>query len=544
MAQKKSSRETRFVEYLERLDEAVRHADRQEPLRAYLTGLLLPGKRKSVEPMAAKVDPRHVQARHQSMHHFVANAPWDEREVARVARDWVLPQLERHAFVSAWVIDDTGVPKKGNHSVGVARQYCGQLGKRANCQVAVSISLVNAVMSVPSAYRLYLPESWAKDRRRRKKAGVPADVRFRKKWEIALDELDHLIADDLPPAPVVADAGYGDITAFREGVTGRHFLYAVGIGKETTVWPPGKEPLPPKSKRRGARGGRPPKCLRRTANHKPLAVRVLATQLPKGDWHTVRWREGTRGTMQSRFAAVRVRPAHRDEGRTEPRDQEWLIIEWPRGEPEPVKYWLSTIPEDVSIEELVRLAKIRWRVERDFQELKDELGLDHFEGRGWRGFHHHGVLCIAAYAFLMAERARLSPPEAIAFLRPAPLPKGFRPRGGKGQNRRRGDPRQRPQGHGEDPGPVMILVGDQLPARGLGVDVGENVHHVLLLGPVGPQGREPVIPALVLPVQRGDLMLLENAQDRSRQTIGRPWSTSSPATRKASSSAPRWASAS
>ena len=387
-----------------------------------MTGLLLSGERKSVEPMAAKVDPRHVSRAHQSMHHFVANAPWDEREVLARARDHALAQLERHAPVGAWVLDDTSIPKKGEHSVGVARQYCGALGKTANCQVAVSLSLVNKTMSVPAAWRLYLPEPWAQDAERRKKTGVPPEIPFKKKWQIALEEIDGLLADDLPPAPIVADAGYGDTTAFREALTERGFSYALGIKVGTSVWPPGSAPLPPKA---WSGRGRPPKRVRRDAAHKPTTARELAVRLPKRAWKTIRWREGTKGTLSSRFATVRVRPAHRDGLRSEPRAVEWLLVEWPAGETQPTNYWLSTVPEDVEISELVSLAKIRWRVERDYQELKD----DHYEGRGWRGFHHHGVLSMAAYCFLAAERGRLSPPQAIAYLKPAPLPKGFAPRG-------------------------------------------------------------------------------------------------------------------
>ena len=416
----------RLAEYLDRLGAAAGHADRREPLRAYLTGLLLSGERKSVEPMAARVDPLHVRARHQSMHHFVANAPWDGGELLRVARDYALASFERHAPVGAWVVDDTGIPKKGKHSVGVARQYCGVLGKQDNCQVAVTISLTSQVMSVPAGYRLYLPENWAKDRRRLRAAGVPAEVRFQPKWQLALEQIDGLLADDVPRAPVVADAGYGNVTEFRDALTARQLSYVVGINPETTVWGPGTAALPPLPY--GGRG-RPPKLLRRAPAHAPVAVAALAVQLPASAWRTVGWRDGTRGMMRSRFAAVRVHPAHRDRERREPRPIEWLLIEWPSGETAPTKFWLSTIPEQVALEDLVRVAKIRWRVERDYQELKDELGLDHYEGRSWRGFHHHGVLCMAAYAFLVAERARLSPPEALAFLRPALLPDGFRPRG-------------------------------------------------------------------------------------------------------------------
>lgn len=421
--------ERRFREYLDRLARAVRHWDRREPLRAYLTGLCLPGERKSIEPMAARVDPRHVRARHQSMHHFVANAPWEDAAVLKVARDWVLEQMERHGAVAAWVIDDTGIPKKGSHSVGVARQYCGAVGKQENCQVAVSVSLVNEAVSVPAAYRLYLPESWAKDRKRRRKAGIPEGIAFRTKWEIALEQVAALKEEGLPPAPVVADAGYGVITRFRDRLTAMRIPYLVGVTGETTVWRPDDRPLPPRPYR--GRGRRPIRW-RRTKRHRPVAIRALARALPASAWRTVRWRQGTRGTMHSRFAWRRVRAAHGDENLPRPRELEWLLIEWPRTESEPTKFWLSTMPADTPASQLVRLAKIRWRIERDYEELKREFGLDHFEGRGWRGFHHHATLSIAAYGFLAAERARLSPPEPLSFLRAPRLPRSFRPRGSPG----------------------------------------------------------------------------------------------------------------
>jgi SRSO17 transposase len=418
--------EKRFEDYVHKLGEAIGHADRHEPLRAYLTGLLLSGERKSVEPMAAKIDPRHVSARHQSMHHLVASAPWDEGQVLGVARDYALGQLERHAPVAAWIVDDTGIPKKGKHSVGVARQYCGVLGKQDNCQVAVTVSLANSAMSVPCAWRLYLPQEWSQDRRRRKACGIPAEIGFQPKWEIALDEIERLLAEDLPRAPIVADAGYGVVTEFRERIAKRGLAYAVGISKEVTVWPQGRAPLPP----RPWKGtGRPPKLLRRSPRHRPRSVLEFARELSPAGYRTIGWREGTRGRMQSRFALGRVHAAHRDYWRSTLRPQEWLVMEWPEAEPEPTRYWLSNAPETAPAEDLVRLIKLRWRIERDFEELKDELGLDHYEGRSWRGFHHHGVLCMAAYCFLAAERARLSPPEPLGFLRPARLPKDFRPRG-------------------------------------------------------------------------------------------------------------------
>jgi SRSO17 transposase len=426
MVKKADRSDERFEEYLERLGAVVGHADRREPLRAYVTGLCLPGERKSVEPMAARVDPRHVRARHQSLHHFVANAPWDDEAVLRVARDQVLEQMERHGAVAGWIVDDTGIPKKGKHSVGVVRQYCGVLGKQDNCQVAVTVTMTNEAVSVPAAYRLYLPEVWAKDRRRRKEAAVPEQVTFKTKWEIALDQIARLRSEGLPLAPVVADAGFGVVTAFRDALTEQGIPYVVGITGQTTVWRPGTEPLRPLAYRGR---GRPPKLMRRTKSRRPLSIAALAETLPASAWQTITWRQGSRGAMRSRFASLRLRPAHRDELRDHAREMEWLIIEWPRGEAAPTKSWLSTLPADTPHEQLVRLAKLRWRIERDYEELKQEVGLDHFEGRSWRGFHHHGVLCIAAYAFLAAERARLSPPEPLSFLRAAPLPRGFKARG-------------------------------------------------------------------------------------------------------------------
>jgi SRSO17 transposase len=392
MPTRETARADRFAAYVDQLAGVLGHRDRHEPLRAYITGLCLPGERKSVEPMAARVDPRHIRQRHQSMHHFVAEAPWDAGAVLRVARARVLEAMVDHGRVAAWIVDDTSFPKKGTHSVGVARQYCGVLGKQDNCQVAVSVSVANEVVSVPVAYQLYLPDSWVTDRRRRA-AGVPDDLPFQPKWQIALGQIRALQAEGVPAAPVAADAGYGDTTAFRDALTGAGLAYVVGVKKETTAWPPGETPGPPKP---WTGRGWPPTLVQRTATHRPQSLKQLALALPPTAWRPVRWREGTRGAMRSRFARLRVRPAHRDELRTAPRAEEWLLIEWPRAEPEPTKYWLSTLPVTTSVPDLVRLAKLRWRIERDYQELKDELGLDHFEGRGWRGFHHHGALCIAA----------------------------------------------------------------------------------------------------------------------------------------------------
>jgi SRSO17 transposase len=455
--------EERFDDYVERLGETLGHADRRAPLRAYATGLLLPGERKSVEPMAARVQPARVGAAHQSLHHFVAKAPWDDAALLAAVRAYALPALQERGPIRAWIVDDTGLPKKGKLSVGVARQYCGQLGKRENCQVAVTLSVANEHASLPVAYRLYLPEAWAGGPARRATAGVPEEVEFRTKPAIALDQIRQALADGVPPGVVVTDAGYGNDTDFRDGITAQGLAYVAGILGTTGLWPSGTGPLPaaPWSGR-----GRPPKRLRRGPGHRPLAAETLAAGLPAGAWRTVTWREGTAGPLASRFAAVRVRPAHDDFRLGEPRAEEWFLAEWPEGESEPTKYWLSTLPEAATLEELVATAKLRWRVERDFEELKQELGLGHFEGRSWRGFHHHASLCIAAYGLLVAERCRFSPPGWRPRLAAPERPAGYRPRGSRrapGAAQSRVDRDLAPAARGgadAPPAPVPLLSAD------------------------------------------------------------------------------------
>jgi SRSO17 transposase len=402
-------RQERFTAYVEALAEVIGHADRAEPLRDYCRGLLLPGERKSVEPIAAVTAPARVSAKHQSLLHFVANAPWSNERVLSRIQELILPIIEGSGAIEAWIIDDTGFPKKGRHSVGVARQYCGQLGKRDNCQVAVSLSLANHAASLPIAWRLYLPLEWTADAERRAASGIPETVGFLSKPEIALEQIRAACAAGLPHGVVPMDAGYGSNTRLREEIGTLGLSYVAGIPPQTSVWPPGTAPLPPLP---WSGRGRRPKLMRRDSEHQPVSVKALALGLPPASWQTISWREGSAGALTSRFARVRVRAAHHDEWRTAPRDEEWLLIEWPEGEAEPAKYWLATVPPDMPFERLVDLAKLRWRIERDYQELKQELGLGHYEGRGWRGFHHHATLCIAAYAFLIAERARISPSTA------------------------------------------------------------------------------------------------------------------------------------
>jgi len=423
-------RQKRFAAYIDGLAEAAGHADRNVPLKNYCTGLLLPGERKSVEPMAARLAPDNVRRMHQSLHHVVADAPWSDEAVLNRCLDFVLPAMLRHGPVIAWVIDDTGFPKKGHESVGVTRQYCGQVGKQDNCRVAVSLSMSTETASMPVAFRLYLPEVWIKDSRRRKKTGVPEQTQFQTKSEIALEQIQRARQRGIPEGVVLADAGYGNDTGFRMALTKMELTYVMGVQSSVTVWKSGEEPAPAPAYQ-GT--GRPRKLLRRDRKHQPVSARELALSLPVEAWRKVSWRQGVRKKLQSRFAALRLRPAHRDYWRAEPHPEEWLLMEWPASEPEPTKYWLSTLPCDTPLKELVHLAKHRWIIERDYQELKQELGLGHYEGRGWRGFHHHATLSIAAYGFLVAERNRFFPSARIGNLGlPAPqLSLDFRPRGSR-----------------------------------------------------------------------------------------------------------------
>ncbi len=393
-----------FERYLAHLGGGLGHADRQAGLRGYCTGLMAPLSRKSVEPMAAHLAPQATRSRHQSLHHFVADSAWSDEEMLLRVAQWVVPAMDFQEG-GWWIVDDTGFPKPGHHSVGVARQYCGMLGKQDNCQVAVSVSLACQSGSLPVAWQLYLPKEWADDPVRRNKAGVPQELQFATKGQIALAQIKHLMAQGAPRHCVLADAGYGVDTAFREGLSEMGLPYVVGVTGQVTVWPPGHAPLPPAPY--SGRGPVPKRQRLGDAMHeRPLSARDVAFGLEPAQWHSVEWREGTNFTLRSRFARVRVKAAHREQLRTQQRPQEWLLIEWPEGHKEPMKYWLSTLPEDTELQRMVLEAKMRWRIERDYQDLKQDLGLGHYEGRGWRGFHHHASLSIAAYGFLMAQQLR------------------------------------------------------------------------------------------------------------------------------------------
>jgi SRSO17 transposase len=375
----------RFAAYVNELTKVIGHADREGPFRDYCAGLLATEGRRSVEPMAVVTDPGHVSTQHQKLLHIVAESPWSDEQMLAKVREQVVPSMTQRGPIEAWILDDTGFPKKGEHSVGVHHQYCGQLGKQANCQVTVTLSIANHHASLPIAYRLYLPREWADDAARRKKAHVPAAIRFKTKPQIALEQIRAALLAGIAPGVVLMDAGYGNNSILRQAITGLGLFYVAAIQSTTKVRPVREDdPKPPR-----------------------VSVEALALSLPKRAWRTVAWREGTNVKLRSRFARVRVRAAPiRGEARFA---EETLLIEWPKGEDKPTKYWLATVDPDMPLRRLVDLAKMRWRVERDYEDLKQEIGLGHYEGRGWRGFHHHGTLAIAAYGFLISERERIPP---------------------------------------------------------------------------------------------------------------------------------------
>lgn len=391
--------------FLNEMFEGLGRRERGEAMRAYVSGLLLDGERKSIVPMAARLvdDEAEIQAMRQRLQECVAVSDWAEREVWKRLAQHV---SKKFPGFEAYVIDDTGFPKKGSHSVGVQRQYSGTLGRIDNCQVATSTHLAGERGSVCIGMNLYLPETWADDPARRNKAGVPVEVGFQEKWRAAIAQLDAALDAGLPKHVVLADAGYGDSGDFRNALSSRGLSFVVGVTPTAVVWPPEaklKLPLPSKI-------GRPPTRLRDN-NHPPISLTNLAGRLR---FRKVSWREGTRGTQSSRFAAVRVHTAHKHGAGAQPGPCLWFLCEWPSDETAPQRCWLSSLPEGTPIKTLVRLAKLRWRVERDYQDMKGEVGLDHFEGRTWRGFHHHVTLVSVAHAFLALRRALFPPDQMVA----------------------------------------------------------------------------------------------------------------------------------
>jgi SRSO17 transposase len=398
----------RLVEFAAEMFASMARKDQRRWGEVYLRGLMLDGKRKSIEPMAARL----ADGDEQCLQQFVNQSPWDEVAVRRA----LARRMSRELSLGAWVIDDTGFAKFGKMSVGVARQYSGALGKVGNCQIGVSINACSDEASCPLDWRLFIPAEWDEDsefnRDRRAKAKLPDDVHHTEKWRLALVMIDELIGWGIEPPVVLGDGAYGDITEFRSGLEDRELSYVLDVKGGTSAYSQDIRPERPEWKGTG----RPPKPRYR---EDPSSLKELALAAGTKAAVTVTWREGTRGKMSSRFLALRVRAANVRLRNNANRNGEelpvrWLLCEWPAKASEPTKYWLSNLPADAPLKELVRLAKMRWRIEHDYRELKDALGLDHFEGRTYRGWNHHVTLVSLAHAFLTLERRRRPPTRAAA----------------------------------------------------------------------------------------------------------------------------------
>jgi len=387
-----------LIEFAEEMYGSLARCDQRAKGEQYTRGLLLEGRRKSIQPMAARLP----DGDEQGLQQFITDSPWDDMPVRRrLAR-----RISAEICPEGWVIDDTGLPKDGRFSPGVGHQYCGALGKTANCQVLVSVNAATDRASCPLGWRLFLPEAWDQDAERRARARIPDDVRHTPKWQLALDIVDELIAWGLDRRVVQADGGYGDITAFRLGLEERELEYVVQVKGTTSAQPADATPVVPAYQGRG----RPPAAR---YPDKPVSLKDLVLAAGRDQVCAVGWRQGDRGPLQGRFIALRVRPANdaqrQDDGVL---PQRWLLAEWPQDNDEPVKYWISNLPADTPLDRLVVLAKLRWRVEHDYRELKQCLGLDHYEGRTYRGLHHHLTCVTVAHAFLTTCRLARGHPHA------------------------------------------------------------------------------------------------------------------------------------
>ena len=380
--------EVRFHEYLDQIGALLRDKRQRASFAMYAAGLLSDGERKSMEPMAARLsgDPEQAGATHHKLMHFLGTKAWEDAPVRRLAASYAVAAMEEVEPITTWVIDDTGFLKQGSHSPGVQRQYTGSAGKRTNCQIGVSLVVANSQAELPVDFRLYIPESWTDDRKRCRQAHIPDDVDYLPKWKLALDMVDAAVGAGLPRGVVLADSAYGTVGAFREQLSSYGLLYAVDVKSNVIV-------------RHVGAGGK---------LGKPMSVMQLGRRL-KSRFRKCTWREGSKASLSSRFARVRVvvgSSAHSAD------DAQWLLIEWPAREDGPEHFVLSTLPKKTSLKDLVRTVKTRWRTERAYEDLKGQLGLDHYEGRSFVGWHHHVTVALVCYAFLVAERARSFSPSA------------------------------------------------------------------------------------------------------------------------------------
>ncbi len=382
--------EQRLERYLDQIGGLLGDSPRRASFAAYAMGLLSESERKSIEPLAARASatPAHASAAHQKLHHFIANTSWSDHDVRLAAARYAIAAMEERDPMLAWVIDDTGFLKQGKHSVGVQRQYTGSAGKTANCQVGVSLSVTTPTEHLPIDFALFLPESWTEDPERRLKAKIPEEATFKTKHDLALEMIEQAARDEIPGKIILADSFYGHSRPFRETVHLLGFDYGMAIYSNDKMWL-----LDRREHRRG----------------EPRTAKEIALDLGPKRFRRCTWRQGTKSKLSSRFALLRVKVPV-EEGLAA--RAEWLLIEWPYGEKEPTHFFLTTLPKRMSKKQIVRLIKERYRTEQAYEELKGELGLDHFEGRSFTGWHHHVSVALCSYAFLVAERSRAFPPSA------------------------------------------------------------------------------------------------------------------------------------
>lgn len=385
--------ERRLSSYMERIGDVLGDDKRRASFATYMIGLLSTAERKSMEPIAAQAEVSldTVDAAHQRLHHFISNMSWSDRAVRRQSTQYAVAEIQKREPITAWLVDDTGFLKQGKHSVGVQRQYTGSAGKITNCQIGVSLCVATFSQQLPIDFELYLPESWTSDLARRKAAGIPDEIGFRTKPELALEMIERAVRDGVPQGIVLADSAYGSSSAFRLRLRELGLDYAVAVDSTTKIWR-----MDTLQRRLGA----------------PLSVAEFARTVASKKFRRLTWWEGTRRPLSARFAFERVVPYH-DDG-TDPaiREDVWLVAEWEDGEPAPSKFYFATMPEKAVRAHVVRIIKLRWRTERMYEDLKGELGLDHFEGRKFRGWHHHISAVICCAAFVAAEHARSFPPSA------------------------------------------------------------------------------------------------------------------------------------
>jgi SRSO17 transposase len=384
----------RLAAFIADVGSGLRRPEQRRCAQLYARGLLEAGSRKSLEPLVSRLG---EDGDYEALQHFLADSPWDPVVVQRAVAERVAPEIG----VEAWVIDDTGIPKDGKHSPGVKRQYSGTLGKIGNCQIAVSVHAVGSGGTMPLDWALYLPEEWCADLERRHKAKIPDEIAFQSKPELAAGLIERAASWEIPKAPVLGDEAYGKNTELRTRLDRAGIEYVLSINSDARVYEPDTVFSVPERKR-GSRGPAPSALV---ADREPRALTELAASLAAEDFQTLVYTTRDGEEVRSRFAMLRVIAAHPVERDRCPPREEWLIIEWPEGDEQPSDYWISNLPADTTPERLARLARLRWMIELDYRQLKGELGLDHYEGRSYLGFHHHCAIVTAAHGFLTLERA-------------------------------------------------------------------------------------------------------------------------------------------